>query len=378
MSKPEGSGVGIVGMGVFLPDTIRRNDWWPPSWGEKKGRGTDRDVVGTVDKAAHRRSAEVDPEVARHAGPYYEDPFRGVKERRIMDPGMWPSDMEIGAGRAALDDAGVEPGEVDLLMGYSMVRDYAIVGNPAKVADALGVPRTAAVFELGGGCQSFLPLLQVATRLIQAGQASTALVYCGSAQTRMTDWSQPSSVLVGDGAVAAVVRRVEPGEGYVDESTLHRGDWHGGVQAAPKDRPEVPWFDFDDYEGPLVVQRIDREAAHCMGSGAASIFREVATPLFEKAGCGPEDVDFLCVSQVGAWFGPAMCEAIGLDPATQTLPPEDHFERFGHCMPASMPLNLFLAHRLGRLALGDLVLMFAPGAGFSASAALYRWNLPPR
>lgn len=375
MTAMKGIGVGVVGTGAFLPDTIRTNDWWPDDWREARHQPADKDITETVDKAAYKRSVEVDPEVARHAGPYYADPFRGTRQRRVMDEHDRPSDMEAAACKAALADAGIAADEVDLLLGFSQVRDTPVCGNEGRVAHLVGIPTSAAVMENGAGCVSFLTQLKIASRLVQSGEHHTALVYCSSAFSRITDYTQPSSVLPGDAAVAAVIRRVEPGYGYIAQSNLVRGDWAGAIHAAPTDHPHVPWYDFHAYDGPLFVQRLDPHAAHCMGVGAARIFREVAEPLFEKTGYRPEDVDFFVLGQVGAWFPVAMCEAIGIDPA-RTLAPGDHFERFGHCMAASMPLNMHLARQLGKLDRDALVLMFAPGVGFNAAASLVRWSHP--
>ncbi len=369
-------GVGIVGMGYGVPDAVRTNDWWPASWRAEHEARLAADVVGSVEKAAQRGAADVDPEVARHAGPYLRDLFRGTRERRVLEDGLAPSDIEARACVAALADAGVDPAEVDLVLGSSLVPDYAILGNQALVAHKIGLRRDVAVMDVDGGCTSLVHQIRVASRLVQTGEARVALVYVSAMVSRVTDYSQPSSVMVGDGAVAAVIRRVADGFGYVAASTTTIGEMHAGIRCVPRSAPETPWYATDRMHEPMTVQRVDARAAHAAGVRSASLFRETTARLFAATGYGPEDVAYLAVSQAGAWFGRAMADAIGI-PHARLLPPSDQFERFGHMMQASVAMNLLQGWRTGRLRAGDLALIYSPGVGFTTAAALVRWSKDP-
>src|SRR5690606_7769459 len=139
-----------------------------------------------------------------------------------MAADMRPSDMEAAACRAALADAGIAPAEVDAVLGFSLVRDYVGVEDTGLVAHKVGLREGIGAFEVGAGGGSFLHELRTASGLIAMGEADTVLVYVSSAASLVMDYSTPSSTVPGDGALAAVLRRVEPGLGYVATNCLTR------------------------------------------------------------------------------------------------------------------------------------------------------------
>jgi 3-oxoacyl-[acyl-carrier-protein] synthase-3 len=282
--------------------------------------------------------------------------------------------MEIAACRDALADAGVSPAQVDLYYGFSHVPDYIEPTNHGRVHHALGLPLHSAAMTVAAGCASLLPMLATASRMVQAGEHERALISLSSATSRITNYGFPSSVNIGDGAVAAVIGAVEQGFGYVGQAQRTRGDLFEGVVIAPTGAEDVPWYRGDVHQSKLMITNIDRGATHVMGAHAVSLCREVVTDLYEKFGVGPEDIDFALFPQSTAWFGSALGEAVGI-PEHKRLGYEDHFARFGHLIAVSLPLNLYLAYRSGRLRKGDLVLLYTPGVGFTQAAALYRWNL---
>ena len=224
MGKP-GLGVGIVGTGACLPDEIRTNAFWPESWRRALQARLNADLAGVVDEAA-RREQDIDPEVAHHAMIHAHDPFRGTRERRILATDQSLSDLEASACRGALRAAGVEPGEVDCLMGYSLPTDMMGVGNHGPVAHKLGLRADLLSYDLDAGCASFMPQLRTAVLEIATGQRDTALLYLGCGVSRLIDYDTPASVLNGDGAVAAVAQRVEEGAGYIAQATITLAEMH--------------------------------------------------------------------------------------------------------------------------------------------------------
>jgi 3-oxoacyl-[acyl-carrier-protein] synthase III len=369
-------GVGVAAMGYAVPDTVRTNDWWPSTWHDKHEARLTTDIVGSVDEAAHERRSDVDPEIARHAGPYFQDRFRGTRERRVLADDARPSSLEVRACEAALHRANLDGSEVDLLLASSLVPDFAILGNQGLVAHKLGLRRDVTAMNVDAGCASFLHQIRVAARMIETDEARNALVYAGSAASRITDYTLPSSVVPADGAVAAVIRRVEGELGYIASRTRTLGDMHAGILCVPKGAPMTPWYATDRMSEPMTAQRVDERAAHLAGARAASLFRETADQLLGDSGYRRDDIAYLAVSQAGAWFGRAMADAIGLDPS-RILPPSEQFERYGHMMQASVAMNLLLGAATGRLEKGDLVLAYSPGVGFTTAACLMRWATEP-
>jgi 3-oxoacyl-[acyl-carrier-protein] synthase-3 len=371
----EGIGIGLTGLGVDLPAQVRTNDFWPAEWVAAHEARMKLDLTTSVDHAVRQQLAEVDPEVIQASVRWRDDVFRGTRERRVLEDEREPSDMEAAAAQRAMAAAGVEAKDIDCLLLHSGLQDFAAPANYPVVASKLGLSQRMLAMNSGAGCASFLAQMGVAAHLIKAGAIRRALIVVSCAISRVSDYRLPSSVNGGDGAVAGVIERIEPGHGYVASSQRIRGDLHGGIRLVPAEHPEERWYWTDRYAERLSVQNTDPKASRMMGARAASFCREVCQEVVDEAGYSMEDVDFLCMSNATAWFPEICCAALGIDQAKR-LKVEDHFQRFGHLLAGSAPLNLYLAHSLGKIKPGDLVLIYSPGVGFVQLAQLYRWNLP--
>jgi 3-oxoacyl-[acyl-carrier-protein] synthase-3 len=374
MTKKEGIGAGIVGMGAYVPEEVRTNDWWPDSFLEEHGKRMKEDVTTTGEQVAETVPQDVDPEVVRHAGPLRGAPFRGSRERRVIAEGQQASDLEAAAVRSAADDAGIELHDIDLLAVYSMLPDVPAPTNHALVAEKLGLRKDTTCLGIDTTCASFVTQLAVVSRLVASGEYRHEAIVQSAVMSRITDYRLPSSVSTGDGAVAAILAEVGPGQGYITDYHETHGDLHGGIRLVPTDHVDVPWHRGDLHESSLTAQFVDQRANHVMGTRPARFCRAACERVLERAGYAREEVDFFITSQPTAWFGRACCDALGIDPG-RTL---DTFETYAHLMAASAAVNLWTAHRQGRIDRGDLVLVYSPGAGFIQAAVLLRWSLPAR
>lgn len=362
---PEGCGVGVVGLSAALPDEVRTNDWFA---GVEALVDGDTDLIADAEREAGEGSL-----IRASLRRWGADPFRGTRERRVAAPGTRSSELELAACRAALAHAGRTADQVDLLAGYSQLPDDAGPGNHGRVARGLGGAGRLSAMTLESGCASFLPQLAVASRLVQVGDARTALLYQSSLSSRINDLRSPMGPLLGDGAVAEVIGRVEPGLGLVGWVQRTRGELCDGLLLGRVDGSR-DWIEPSPV--PMRIFARDRSAAARMGADGPAYAREVCLELLDRHGVLPEDVDFLVIAQAAVWFGAVCAEALGI-PVERTVPPEDHFQRYGHLLAASLPLNLWVAWTTGRLRRGDLVLLYSPGVGFTTAAALLRWALDP-
>lgn len=360
MARPDGSGVGIVGLGVALPGQVRSNAWWREHHPESFAAD---DFVRGTERALEARGADWRGR---------DDPFRGAVERRVLEDERRPSDLEADACRAALASCGCGPDEVDLFVGFSQVQDDVGPANVNPVARRLGLPHAVTALGVDAGCASFVPHTALAVRMIQAGDHARALLYQSSAISRVTDYSKPASVLGGDGAVAEVIAPVEPGLGFVGRVQRHRARYCEGLVLARQDG-DPRWYEAGSA---MRVWSRDREAAHQMGVDAGEFARETCAAVLERNGAAVPDVDFFVCAQAAAWFGEACAQAVGM-PGGRYLTTAEHFERYGHLMAGSLPLNLYVAWSTGRLRKGDLVLAYSPGVGFVQAAMLLRWAMDP-
>lgn len=368
MNKKDGIGVGIVGLGAALPETVRDNRYWQHLLGEH-GKHQDRDPLACVTSRIEGGRDDADPEFAEHFARVADDPFRGARARHVAAEGQTSSELEVEACRAALEDAGITPADVDLLVSFSQVPDYPCPGNHALVAHRLGLPVTARSMTVGADCASFVPAVTTATHLIAGGEHDVALVVMGNTSSQVCSRDRHASTAVGDAAVAVVIRRVRAGGGYIGSQQLTRGEFHAVVRIAPEKESRIPWYRGDLHGAPLVFQSMDPEAAMVSSGRSISLCREACAALLDRTGHASADVDVLVVSQPTVWFHEACADTLGI-PRDRTL---STFPRYGHPMPASAPLNLYTAYEAGRIKDGDLVLLYTPGAGFIQAALLMRW-----
>jgi 3-oxoacyl-[acyl-carrier-protein] synthase III len=167
---------------------------------------------------------------------------------------------------------------------------------------------------------------------------------------------------------------VEPGLGFVGRVQLLRGDLHDGV-VITRTSGDTPWY-AGGTVAPMAVTSRDRDAAREMGAQGPEFAAEACGLLLERHGCTPSEVDFFVCAQATAWFGEACARAVGVGEGRYTGP-GDHFQKYGHLLAGSAPLNLWVAWSTGRLRKGDLVLVYSPGVGFVQGATLIRWAMEP-
>ncbi|MGH8624445.1 MAG: hypothetical protein ACREYC_03900 [Gammaproteobacteria bacterium] len=167
--------VGIHGIGIYLPEPVRKNDWWPSkivdSWRGKSGASLVRSSNDSDEPISEggRRTLEGMAEVAA-------DPFKGAVERRAMPDGMVASDMEAAAAKDALSRAGIDPGEAGMLLTNSQLPDFLSVPTAPAVHRKLGLPERCLSTATDAACNSFLTQLAIAEPMIRSGQVRYGLL----------------------------------------------------------------------------------------------------------------------------------------------------------------------------------------------------------
>jgi len=285
----------------------------------------------------------------------------GIRQRHVAADHEKCSDLALGAGRAALADAGVDPTrDLDLIVLATTTPDQTFPATAARVQAALGMTRGAA-FDVQAVCSGFLFALTVADNFIRLGQADTVLVVGAETYSRILDWEDRGTcVLFGDGA-GAVVLRAGAGDGTkadtgILSTHLHSDGRHhdllyvdGGVsttQTAGHVR--------------MVGKEVFKHAVHCLS--------EVALEALEANGVRPEEVDWLIPHQANKRIIDATARKLGLNPDRVVVTVERH----ANTSAASVPLALDEAMTDGRITPGQLVLLEAMGGGFSWGSALVR------
>ena len=284
----------------------------------------------------------------------------GIGARHIAAEGEYTSDLATAAAKAALESAGIDASEIDLIVLATATPDLTFPATAVTVQERLGIEQGFA-FDLQAVCSGFVYALTNADALLKAGQAKKALVIGAETFSRILDWSDRTTcVLFGDGAGAVVLEAVEESEAG------GRGLLSCDLRADGRFRDKL-YVD----GGPSTTQT----AGHLRMEGrevfkqAVGLVHGVVERTLQKAGVTADDLD---------WFVPHQANRRIIDATARKFDwPEEKIvvtvEGHGNTSAASIPLALDVAVRDGRIKKGDLVLVEALGGGFTWGAALLRW-----
>ncbi len=283
----------------------------------------------------------------------------GIERRHIADENTSTLDLSKEAAVRAMEDAGVGPDDVDLVLLGSLTPEINFPATACLLQDALGMKNSAAM-DFSAACSGFIYGLHIADALIRTGKHARALVIGAETMSKITNWEDRNTcVLFGDGAGAAIVETADDDSGVL--STFIRSDGANPetlMRVAGGTRPVVkPEDNFVVMSGRDVFKR----AVTAMGDAAEDALR--------KEGYTSADLDLLVPHQANIRIIEATARRI-------KLPMEKVFvniQEYGNTSAATIPICLTEAKESGRMKRGDLVLLVAFGAGFTWGSALIRY-----
>ncbi|PZT87868.1 MAG: 3-oxoacyl-ACP synthase [Citromicrobium sp.] len=282
----------------------------------------------------------------------------GIRQRYIADEGETTSTLATAASRRALADAGVDPGEIGLIVLATATPDNTFPATATQVQAALGCNGGVA-FDVQAVCSGFLYALGTADSLLRTGMAKKALVIGAETFSRILDWEDRTTcVLFGDGAGAVVLEAqdvAEDGPGIL-ATRLHADGAHREllyVDGGPSTTGEV---------GKLRMK--GREVFRHAVVNLADVLNEV----LEEAEVAAADIDWVVPHQANARILDATARKLGLAADKVIVTVDQH----ANTSAASVPLALDVAVRDGRIKRGDLVMFEAMGGGFTWGASLAR------
>jgi 3-oxoacyl-[acyl-carrier-protein] synthase III len=325
IGSTSGPRVGITGLGTHVPERVLTND-------ELAG------LVDTTDEWIVERT--------------------GIRERRIAKPEEALTDIALPAVRQALEDAGVEAGEIDLVICATVTPDMMFPTSSALLADALEMPNAAA-YDLLAGCTGFVYALAQAYGMVASGLSRRALVVGGDVLSKILDWSDRSTlVLFGDGAGAVVLEPVEQG-GFLG---FELGADGGGGEHLWLPGSGSRHFDDPDAYVKMNGREVFKFATRIMVYSAEQILAQCGKTV--------DDVDVYIPHQANKRIIDYAADKLGI-PHERTVV---NVDRYGNTSSGSIPLALTDARAEGRLSDGTLVLMTGMGAGLTWGSALIEWT----
>ncbi|SFA45786.1 3-oxoacyl-[acyl-carrier-protein] synthase III [Anoxybacillus pushchinoensis] len=272
----------------------------------------------------------------------------GIEERRIASDDMDTSDMGYIAAKRALDDAGISPEQIDLILVATVTPDRAFPSVACMLQEKLGAVHAAAL-DVSAACAGFMYAMVTAKQFIETNTYKYVLVVGVEKLSKIVDWNdRNTAVLFGDGAGAVVMGKVSEGRGIV--SFELGADGTGGKYL---------------YEDDYVVmngREVFKFAVRQMG--------ESCIRVLEKAGLTKADVDFLIPHQANIRIMEAARERLELPIERMSIT----VNKYGNTSAASIPISIVEEVEAGRIQDDDLIIMVGFGGGLTWGAIALRWG----
>ncbi len=278
----------------------------------------------------------------------------GIQARHFAAPDVPASDLAVPAAQAALQAAGLQPADIDLIIVATSTPDIVFPSTAAIVQHKLGIAGCP-VFDIQAVCSGFVYALTVADAMIAKGVASKALVIGAEVFSRILDFSDRSTcVLFGDGAGAVVLEASdEPG---ILATDLHADGKYVDILCVP-----------GNVSGGQVLGdpllKMDGQAVFKLAVG---VLDKAARAVLEKAGKQESDIDWLIPHQANIRIMQGTARKLHLPPEKMVATVQDH----GNTSAASIPLALDHAVRQGQIQKGQTLLLEGVGGGFTWGAVL--------
>jgi 3-oxoacyl-[acyl-carrier-protein] synthase-3 len=282
----------------------------------------------------------------------------GIEHRHIAADDQATSDLAVEAGRTAIADAGLLPGDIDLVVVGTTTPDLIFPNVGCLVQERLGIPASPA-FSLEAACSGFLYALTVADQFLRGNLARRALVIGAETMSRIIDWTdRETCVLFGDGAGAVVLEQSEePGIIYskLGADGRYRDLLYAssGVSARPRETNDS------------LLKMKGNEVFRV----AVKTLETIVDQVVAANGLVKGQIDWLIPHQANIRIIQATAKRLQLPMERVVLTVKEH----GNTSAASVPMALDSAIRDGRVKRGDLLLLEAFGGGFTWGASLIRY-----
>ena len=292
----------------------------------------------------------------------------GIKERRIVQNGQFSSDLAAKAAEEALEMAGIEADQIDLIVLGTVTPDRQFPSCSCILQQKIGAVNAASM-DVSAGCSGFIYALSVAHNAIRCGEAEYALVAGSEVLSSVTNWTDRGTcVLLGDGAGAIVLKRTKDRTGIRSihlKSDGSFGDLLYSVDEAER-RSGLNILEWKNEAKPYYLvmdgHKLFKKAVQCL--------EEIARATMERARVKIEDISLMIPHQANMRIINAVGQRLGLsnDRVHVTL------QKYGNTSSASIPMALNDARKVGRLSPTDKLLMITFGAGLTWGGSLVEWN----
>ncbi len=288
----------------------------------------------------------------------------GIRERRTAAEDEYTSTMGIAAARIALERAGVDAADLDLIIVATITPDMPFPATACIAQQELGATKAAA-FDLEAACTGFLYALEIGRQFIDNGTYQNVLIIGAEKLSSIIDWKDRNTcVLFGDGAGAAVLQRRADARGVL-ATRLGSDGGKADILAMPG----------GGCRQPATVDSVN-ERIHFLKMEGKEVFKnavnamtDAAKEVLERSGVSIEDIKCIIPHQANQRIISAVGERLG----TRDDQVFVNLHKYGNTSAASIAIALDEAVSTGRVERGDLILIIAFGAGLTWGATVLEW-----
>ena len=280
----------------------------------------------------------------------------GIERRHILEKDNTNSDIAMLAGKRALDDAGIEPEDLDFIIVGTITPDTFFPSTACRVQAKLGAVNAAA-FDISAACSGFLYGLTLADSLLRNSKNYKILVIGSEVLSRITDWEDRGTcVLFGDGSGAAVIGASDGKRGIL--STYIKSDGRLG---------DLLYMPGGGATHPATHETVDQRLHYIKMAGrevfkhAVRTMADAAVHGLAHAGLKHDDIDLLIPHQANTRIIDAIAKRMKLPKEKVVM----NIQEYGNTSAASIPIALDQVRKEGRLREGDKCLLVAFGGGFT-------------
>lgn len=288
----------------------------------------------------------------------------GIKERRIIENGQITSDLGTQASLRAMEDAGVSPNDLDMIITSTITPDHIFPSTSCFIQQKLGATRASA-FDILAACAGFIYALSIGQSFVNSGAMETVLVVGAECLSTITDYTDRATcVLFGDGAGAVVIQKSSTKHEILSTSLAADGS-QADVLIMPGGGAKTPASIESVQQRTHYIQFRGKEVFKLAINNITNLILETVT----KNDLTINDIDLIIPHQSNLRIIEATMEKLG-------LPKEKAFvniDKYGNTSSASIPIAIDEARKEGRLSKGDIVMLVAFGGGLTWGSSVIRW-----
>lgn len=288
----------------------------------------------------------------------------GIKERRIVENGQITSDLATQASLRAMEDAGVSPHDLDMIITSTITPDHIFPSTSCFIQQKLGATRASA-FDILAACAGFIYALSIGQSFVNSGAMETVLVVGAECLSTITDYTDRTTcVLFGDGAGAVVIQKSSTKHEILSTSLAADGS-QADVLIMPGGGAKIPASLESVQQRTHYIQFRGKEVFKLAINNITNLILETV----KRNSLAIEDIDLIIPHQSNLRIIEATMEKLG-------LPMEKAFvniDKYGNTSSASIPIAIDEARKEGRLSKGDLVMLVAFGSGLTWGSSIIQW-----